>query len=64
MGMSPLNGFEEVNIFKNDGEVIHITTPKSKYTFLVNLFSSRSLFLFSFSPSINPFKHLCRQWHS
>jgi nascent polypeptide-associated complex subunit beta len=28
MSLQPLNGFEEVNIFKNDGEVIHITTPK------------------------------------
>ena len=30
MALQPLNGFEEVNIFKNDGEVIHITSPKSK----------------------------------
>jgi nascent polypeptide-associated complex subunit beta len=29
MALQPLNGFEEVNIFLNDGEVIHITTPKS-----------------------------------
>lgn len=29
MGLQPLNNFEEVNIFKSDGEVLHITTPKS-----------------------------------
>lgn len=30
MGLQPLNGIEEVNIFKDNGEVLHITTPKSK----------------------------------
>lgn len=28
MGVQPLNGVEEVNIFTNDGNVIHITSPK------------------------------------
>ena len=28
MQMQPLKGVEEVNIFKNDGNVIHITQPK------------------------------------
>jgi nascent polypeptide-associated complex subunit beta len=28
LGVQPLNGVEEVNIFKNDGNVIRITTPK------------------------------------
>jgi nascent polypeptide-associated complex subunit beta len=28
LGVQPLNGVEEVNIFKNDGNVIHITSPK------------------------------------
>jgi nascent polypeptide-associated complex subunit beta len=29
MSMTSINAVEEVNIFKNDGSVIHITTPKS-----------------------------------
>lgn len=29
MNMTPINGIEEVNIFKDSGEVIHITNPKS-----------------------------------
>ena len=31
MNLNTLNGIEEVNIFKNNGEVIHITNPKSKF---------------------------------
>jgi nascent polypeptide-associated complex subunit beta len=30
MNMTPINGIEEVNIFRETGEVIHITSPKSK----------------------------------
>jgi hypothetical protein len=29
MSMTNITGVEEVNIFKNDGTVIHITGPKS-----------------------------------
>jgi hypothetical protein len=29
MSMTSINAVEEVNIFKNDGSVIHITGPKS-----------------------------------
>ena len=30
MALTDIKGVEEVNIFKNDGTVIHITGPKSK----------------------------------
>lgn len=30
MSLTDIKGVEEVNIFKNDGTVIHITAPKSK----------------------------------
>lgn len=30
MSMTNINAVEEVNIFKNDGTVIHIVAPKSK----------------------------------
>jgi nascent polypeptide-associated complex subunit beta len=30
MAMTNINAVEEVNIFKNDGSVIHIIAPKSK----------------------------------
>jgi nascent polypeptide-associated complex subunit beta len=30
MALTDIKGVEEVNIFKNDGTVIHITSPKSK----------------------------------
>ncbi len=30
MSMTNINGVEEVNIFKDDGSVIHISQPKSK----------------------------------
>ena len=33
MALTNINGVEEVNIIKNDGTVIHITTPKSKISF-------------------------------
>lgn len=36
MSMNPINGVEEVNIFKDDGAVIHIRQPKSKW-FLIQL---------------------------
>jgi NACalpha-BTF3-like transcription factor len=29
MGLTDIKGVEEVNIFKNDGSVIHISGPKS-----------------------------------
>lgn len=31
MALQPINGVEEVNIFINNGEVIHIKQPKSQY---------------------------------
>jgi nascent polypeptide-associated complex subunit beta len=34
MALQPLNGVEEVNIFKDNGEVIHIVQPKSKSVML------------------------------
>ncbi len=39
MALTDIKGVEEVNIFKNDGTVIHISTPKSEslnsYNFLL-----------------------------
>ena len=35
MALQPINGVEEVNIFINTGEVIHIKQPKSKLLFLI-----------------------------
>jgi nascent polypeptide-associated complex subunit beta len=29
MGLSPINGVEEVNIIRDNGDVIHISQPKS-----------------------------------
>lgn len=34
MQLTNINGVEEVNIFKQDGGVIHISTPKSKKLFI------------------------------
>jgi hypothetical protein len=31
MALTPIKGVEEVNIFKNDGTVIRIATPTSKF---------------------------------
>lgn len=31
MALTDLKGVEEVNIFKADGSVIHITAPKSEF---------------------------------
>lgn len=31
MSMTAINGVEEVNIFKEDGAVIHIVQPKSTF---------------------------------
>eukprot|EP00605_Chrysophyceae_sp_TOSAG23-4_P002129 GSChrysophyteH1.ASY1.ANO1.2356.1 assembled CDS len=39
MQMNPLNGVEEVNIFKNDGNVIHITKPRITASIPCNTFS-------------------------
>lgn len=39
LALTNLNGVEEVNIFKADGNVIHITTPKSKLYYAVIEFS-------------------------
>ena len=33
IGMTEMKGMEEVNIFMNDGNVIHIKSPKSKLFF-------------------------------
>ena len=33
MALTNINGVEEVNIFKDDGSVIHITGPKSETSF-------------------------------
>jgi NACalpha-BTF3-like transcription factor len=33
MALTDIKGVEEVNIFKDDGTVIHITAPKSKMIF-------------------------------
>ena len=38
MGLTNLNGVEEVNIFKTDGDVIHITTPKIQASIPSNCF--------------------------
>jgi hypothetical protein len=35
MGLTDIKGVEEVNIFKNDGSVIHISGTKSKFIFFV-----------------------------
>lgn len=38
MSMSPINGVEEVNIFKDDGAVIHIRQPKIQCSIPSNTF--------------------------
>ena len=38
MSMNPLNGIEEVNIFKDDGAVIHIRQPKIQCSIPSNTF--------------------------
>ena len=38
LGLTDLKGVEEVNIFKTDGDVIHITTPKIQASIPSNCF--------------------------
>ena len=58
MQLQPLNGIEEVNIFLNDGNVVQIKTPKSKfnhkYFFFLNVFTHRNTIIFYLQ-----FKHHC-----
>lgn len=37
MSLQPINGVEEVNIFVNTGEVIHIKQPKSKFICVISV---------------------------
>lgn len=39
MALTDIKGVEEVNIFINDGGVIHIQAPKSKYDMILFSFS-------------------------
>ena len=52
MALTNLNGVEEVNIFKKDGNVIHISTPKSntfiKYSIVFDQFSDIQFLLMIF----------------
>ena len=56
MALTNLNGVEEVNIFKKDGNVIHISTPKSntfnKYSIVFDQFSEIQCLLFTVQASI------------
>jgi hypothetical protein len=63
MALQPINGVEEVNIFINTGEVIHIKAPKSKRRCNYNSLSLLNCYccLSSFSPRICSFQHLCHQ---
>jgi len=61
MALTNINGVEEVNIFKNDGTVIRIATPKSKE--LLSLFvKADNNMHFIYSPSIYTFEYICCNW--
>lgn len=60
MQLTNINGVEEVNIFKADGGVIHISAPKSKN--LSGLVNFVVIFLFLFSSGFYPLEHLCYHW--
>jgi hypothetical protein len=47
MSMTNINAVEEVNIFKNDGTVIHITQPKSNTSYSMLYFPFRILIFVS-----------------
>lgn len=71
MALTDLKGVEEVNIFKADGSVIHITAPKSKfylvwfvvmYTFMSYISSDQFNITRLYSPGLHSFQHLCCVW--
>ena len=37
LAVQPMTGIEEVNMFKEDGNVIHIAAPKSAYLSLIHI---------------------------
>ena len=51
MNMTPINGIEEVNIFKESGEVIHITNPKSNHSIILFLYFSEYIIVQASVPS-------------
>lgn len=59
--MNAINGVEEVNIFKDDGAVIHIRQPKSTSRLVYALPCVAEALMSSFplhSPMLHPFEHL------
>lgn len=48
MNLNVISGIEEVNIFKNDGDIIHIKNPKSKCSL-----QYKTTLVLSLSQSIN-----------
>ena len=61
MNVQPIQGIEEVNMFKEDGNVIHFANPRGKSTFptLSSLFELyQILILMPYSPRLRPLQHL------
>ena len=62
MALTNLNGVEEVNIFKKDGNVIHISAPKSNIIYisivLCQIAYNQYLLIVFDSSSIYTFQHL------
>src|SRR5580700_8181195 len=67
LNVQPIQAIEEVNMFKEDGQVIHFNAPKGKKSpipslFLISpnyhLFSSSGLIL-TYSSCIGSSKHFC-----
>jgi nascent polypeptide-associated complex subunit beta len=42
LNVQPIQGVEEVNMFRDDGNVLHFTAPKGICIFFYHLFSSRA----------------------
>ena len=57
LGVNNIPGIEEVNLFKDDGSVIHFSNPKGKRAPRIHKHFTH----FFFSTSIHSRKHLCHQ---
>lgn len=63
MALTNINGVEEVNIFKNDGSVIHISAPKSKLNdSKIYIVYFKMYILLNNSSSFDSFQHLRGKW--
>lgn len=62
LNLQAVNGIDEVNIFKENDEVIHITQPKCTFNWMNRLHPCYIHHLFFHSASCHCRQHLRRQW--